>query len=141
MGFGYKHKLQHQYRKAPISSINITPFVDIVLVLLIIFMVTSPMLNNGFDVNLPKVDANKISVNQNQQIIFTIDKDRNIRVGNQVLALDNIATYLSQYQPNTTQVFIKGDKSADYGAVINLMGLIHQNGFNNISLVTDTLNK
>ncbi|MGV3279056.1 ExbD/TolR family protein [Rickettsiales bacterium LUAb2] len=123
------------------SGINITPFVDIVLVLLIIFMVTSPMLNNGYNVNLPKVVPNKININKQQQIIFTVDKLGKIRVGDNAISINNIANYLQKYDPSIAQVFIKGDTSANYGVVINLMGEVHKNGFNNISLVTDTLKK
>lgn len=141
MGYRKTTARSKRTKKSLISTINITPFVDIILVLLIVFMITSPMLNNGFNVNLPKVNSNQIKISQNQKIIFTIDKHRNIRVDEKVLKLSEIPSYLSSYNAIKSQIFIRGDKNTDYGAVMNLMGVLHKNGFNNISLITDTLNK
>jgi len=139
MGFGYRASRLKGSKHKAISNINITPFVDVVLVLLIIFMVTAPMLNNGFDVNLPKVASNQVSINKKEQIIFTVDKSDKIRVGDKVLTLKEVNTYLQDYNALNTQIFIKGDKGANYGLVIELMSIINKNGFNNLSLVTEPL--
>lgn len=139
MGFGYKANQLRNNKKKLISDINITPFVDVVLVLLISFMVTAPMLSNGFNVNLPKVSSDQLKINKKEQIIFTIDNSNNIRVDNNIIQLQSLSELLKRYNPLNTQIFIKGDTSSNYGDVIKLMSLINKESFHSISLVTETL--
>lgn len=139
MGFGYKANQLRNNKKKLISDINITPFVDVVLVLLISFMVTAPMLSNGFNVNLPKVSSDQLTINKKEQIIFTIDNSNNIRVDNNIIQLQSLSELLKRYNPLNTQIFIKGDTSSNYGDVIKLMSLINKESFHSISLVTEPL--
>lgn len=137
MGFGYKNNQFRTNRKKLITDINITPFVDIVLVLLISFMVTAPMLSNGFNVNLPKVSSEQLTINKKEQIIITVDNSNTIRIDNTIIQINSLSKFLKKYNPLDTQVFIKGDVSSNYGDVIKLMSLINKEGFYAISLVTE----
>lgn len=137
--FGTNRFLENSHKKKLMGEINITPFVDIMLVLLIIFMVTAPMLTNGFDVNLPKVSANRVDIKKVKQIIFVVDKNDIIRIDQKVVNIDSLNQYLTQYDPKNTQIFIKGDTDANYGKIIKLMAIINSNHFTNISLVTSDL--
>lgn len=139
MGFGYKANQLRNNKKKLISDINITPFVDVVLVLLISFMVTAPMLSSGFNVNLPKVSSDQLAINKKEQIIFTVDNSNNIRVDNNIIQLQSLSKFLKKYDPLNTQIFIKGDTSSNYGDVIKLMSLINKESFHAISLVTEQL--
>jgi biopolymer transport protein TolR len=119
-----------------ISEINVTPFVDILLVVLIIFMVTAPMLDNGFEVNLPKSAKSNVKNTQNTQVVITIDQASNIYYDNKKVTLKQLASSISSYDKNKTQFFIKADQEVKYKEVIDIMSFLSKSGFANISLVT-----
>ena len=119
-----------------ISEINITPFVDILLVILIIFMVTAPMLDNGFDVNLPTSTQNAIQSKESKTIIISLDEKSNIFYENKKFNLTQLSKELEKQNKTTTNVFIKADSNIKYKEVIDLMSFLAKNGFSNISLIT-----
>lgn len=123
-------------RNKLIAEINVTPFVDVLLVILIIFMVTAPMMNMGFDVSLPKASPNVTSDLGDKKVILSIDNKNNIYIANKKVSLKNLSSSMKEYKKEA-QVFIKADKDVKYQQVISLMSNLNQSGFSNISLVTE----
>lgn len=124
-------------RRALASDINVTPFVDVMLVLLVIFMLTAPMLISGIDVDLPHTKTSPIS-GHDEPLVLSIDKDGNyyvqdIKTSYQKL-IGKIAAILAEKRD--IRVFIKGDRRVDYGRVAQLFGLVKELGVKNIALVT-----
>ncbi len=119
-----------------ITEINVTPFVDVLLVILIIFMVTAPMMDMGFDVSLPKASPNIVSDSGNKKIILSIDKSNNIYLDNKKIELKNLLSSMKAYKKDS-QIFIKADKDVKYQYVISLMSNLNKGEFSNISLVTE----
>lgn len=126
-------------RKRRLSSeINITPFVDVMLVLLIIFMVTAPMLISGIEVDLPKTKSGQITGNE-EPLVISVDKSGNFYVQEDFLKPNELVTKLAAVMAATPQirVFIKGDQSINYGKVIELFALVKEVGFTNVALITE----
>ncbi|MFM5950353.1 MAG: ExbD/TolR family protein [Novosphingobium sp.] len=125
--------------RAPMAEINVTPLVDVMLVLLIIFMVTAPLLSAGVPVNLP--DANAKPLNQNpEEISLTIAEDGVIYLGDAALAPGTLAQKLAEVPPapdgKPPQVTLRADRNLDYGRVMAVMGELNRAGFTAIALVT-----
>ncbi len=124
--------------KRMVSDINVTPLVDVMLVLLIIFMVTSPMLVSGIQVDLPKTLSNPIA-GSDEPLTVTVDKDgatylHDNKIKESELIDKLVAITNEKYD---TRIFIRGDKAIDYGKVMKVVGLITTAGFKKISLVTE----
>ena len=126
-------------RRAPMAEINVTPFVDVMLVLLIIFMVTAPLLASGVPVDLPESRANPLDQEQDQVTIaldnegFIYIDDALVEAGALPQALDAIAGPAGREKPLIT---LRADRSLDYGRVMAVMGELNRSGFTSISLVT-----
>ena len=125
-------------RRAPVAEINVTPLVDVMLVLLIIFMVTAPLLTSAVPVNLPDSAANPLEQDP-EQITISIDQegfiyidDGLVEVGGFPQAIESLAAQHSE----PPLVTLRADRSLDYGRVIAVMGELNRAGFNSISLVT-----
>ena len=132
-----KSKKNYKSRRI-IADINITPFVDVLLILLIIFMVTAPMMSNGFNVNLPKSVRNQLNTGEeHKQILLSIDKKANLYLDEELVSQRTLTKKLQGYNKATTQFFIKADKAVAYNNVIKIMSMLSSMGFVNISLVTD----
>ena len=137
-----------QRRKGPLSEINVVPYIDVMLVLLVIFMVTTPLLSQGIKVNLPRAQAQTI-VPAQEPIIVSID-DKGLFYLNTTThpetALDahQLSLEISEQIRNAEQkkaprqVFVKGDKKVDYGKVVSAMVLLQQAGAINIGLLTES---
>ena len=130
----------------PMSEINVTPFVDVMLVLLIIFMVTAPMLTAGVSIDLPQSKAKELPAQNDQPITVTIDGTGLIYLGEEktplkpeelVAKLTAISTAKGK-SGFDERIFVRGHKTVDYGAVMNVMGRISSSGFKKVALVTDT---
>lgn len=124
----------------PVANINVTPLVDVMLVLLVIFMVTAPMLQQGVDVNLPKATTAPLAGSE-EQVVMSIDKEKKIYVGSKnELILDEIPkkmpAILDAKKDNERKVYIKADKDIDYGFVMKVMGKLHEAGIDKIGLVS-----
>jgi len=127
---------QADYR--PISEINITPMVDVMLVLLIIFMVTAPLLTAGVAVDLPKSRAKLLSQDK-EPLTITIERSGKIFLQETEIAADILVPRLQAITANKldTRIFVRGDKSIAYGTVIEVMGLIHAAGFTQVALIVE----
>ena len=121
-----------------ISEINVTPLVDVMLVLLIIFIITSPMLVAGVEVDLPKANASPVA-GQDEPLSISIKSDGSIYVmDTRVLRKDLVAKLDAITKQNKeTRLFIRGDTKANYGSIIEVMGYITDSGFNKVALITN----
>jgi biopolymer transport protein TolR len=124
----------------PVAEINVTPLVDVMLVLLVIFMVTAPMLQQGVEVNLPKATTAPLA-GSTEQIVLSIDKagDIFLGAGNKV-ALDEIGAkvgaVMKERRENDRKIYIKADTEIPYGRIMEMMGRLHQGGIHQIGLIS-----
>lgn len=125
-------------RRQPMSEINVTPFVDVVLVLLIIFMVTAPLLTSGIHVDLPQTSSSPIS-GQDEPISITIAANGMIYLQKNPIRKELLVPKLKAItnQKPDTRIFIRGDKNANYGAIMDVVGMISVAGFNKVAFVTE----
>jgi len=125
-------------RARPMAEINVTPFVDVMLVLLIVFMVTAPLLTVGVPVDLPKTKAQALSQDR-EPLSITIRRGGNIYLQNTPIAEEDLVARLTAISQNgyDQRIFVRGDKAVDYGRVMEVMGLLSSAGFTHIGLVTD----
>ena len=125
-------------RTRPMSDINVTPFVDVMLVLLIVFMVTAPLLTVGVPVDLPKTKAQALSQDR-EPLSVTIKRGGRIYLQNTPIAKEDLVPKLTAIAANgyDQRIFVRGDRSVDYGRVMEVMGLLSAAGFTHIGLVTD----
>ncbi|MEM8878229.1 MAG: protein TolR [Pseudomonadota bacterium] len=125
-------------RNPPMSEINVTPFVDVMLVLLIIFMVAAPLLTVGVPIDLPETRAESIEGDKDP-LAVTVDADGNVFLMNEPVALDSLVSQLLAIaeQGYDERVFVRGDEMVDYGTVMKVMGRLNEAGFRRIGLVTD----
>ena len=125
-------------RRAPMSEINVTPLVDVMLVLLIIFMVTAPLLVSGVPVDLPDARAKPLAQEQ-EPIQLSIDKDRRIFLGEEEVARDSLADRLAlraRAGGEPPRVYVRADRSLDYGLVMSVVGDVTAAGLGKIALVS-----
>ena len=123
--------------KRTISEINVTPFVDVMLVLLIIFMVTAPLLTSGIKINLPE-SSSVLKNEKKDPVTVSINSKGEIFIQKQKFSKNQLIKKLSLLKKNNQnlKIYIKGDKKLDYGKVMDLMNLINQSGFKKVALVT-----
>jgi biopolymer transport protein TolR len=127
-------------RRAPIADINVTPFVDVMLVLLIIFMVTAPLLVTGVPVELPESRANALD-QKDEPIEIAIDRDGGTFIDGTQVAPDELAARLeeiaaAQSLDTPRQIMLRGDTAISYGQMMRVMGELNRAGLNSVSLVT-----
>ena len=120
-------------RKQALSEINVTPFVDVMLVLLIIFMVTAPLLQQGIDINLPQAKGKEIA--PTERIVITIKKDGKIYLDKTSVTLKSLILKLSKTM--NKEVFLKADKDVPYGLVVEVMGELREAGIEKLGMVTE----
>ncbi len=122
----------------PMSEINVTPFVDVMLVLLIIFMITAPLLTVGVQVELPKTSAKAIA-GKDEPLTITVNKDGQIYLQETELELDALAPRLLAITGNNpdVRIFVRGDKAVNYGLVMEVMGTINAVGYKKVALITE----
>jgi biopolymer transport protein TolR len=122
------------------SEINVTPLVDVMLVLLIIFMVTAPMLQQGIKVNLPQARAQSLK-SEEEKLMITITKDERIYINKNPYTLDELGKTLKALQAykKNRQVFLKADKDVPYGFVVRVMSEIKAAGIQELGMVTEPL--
>lgn len=125
-------------RRRPLSEINVTPFVDVMLVLLIVFMVTAPLLTAGVPVDLPKTRAQALGQDR-EPLSVTVKRDGKVYIQNTPVAEDELVAKLAAIAANgyDQRIFVRGDRAVDYGRVMSVMGLLSAAGFTHIGLVTD----
>jgi biopolymer transport protein TolR len=125
--------------QSALADINITPLVDVVLVLLIIFMVTAPVLQSGIDVSVPKTRTVR-QITEERQVI-TINKDQRIFLGNDAININEIGTKLRQKirDPRNQFIFVRADENVPFGVFATVMDAVKQAGITNVSIVTQPL--
>jgi biopolymer transport protein TolR len=124
------------------SDINITPFVDVMLVLLIIFMVTAPMMVQGINVSLPEADSGPVSSDDNQ-LVVSIDKDGKVYINDLNVIPDLLGDKLKRIIENrvSKEVYLRADKSVSYGVVVHVMTEIKGAGIEKLGMLTEPLTK
>lgn len=124
---------------AMMSEINVTPLVDVMLVLLIIFMVTAPLLTAGVSVDLPKVKAQAISQPDDAPLEISVDSRGGISMGKTTVRLDKLKSTLAAIavEKPDRRVYIRADSRLDYGKVMEVMTVVNSSGFSKIALITD----
>lgn len=123
-------------RRRPASEINVTPLVDVMLVLLIIFMVTAPMMTSGVNVDLPKTDASPVNADT-KPITVSLRNDGSLYLGEDPVTPEQLVEQLkvqSQNDPNH-RIFVRADAHIDYGRVMQVMGQITSGGFTHVALL------
>ena len=121
----------------PLSEINVTPFVDVMLVLLIIFMVTAPLLTVGVQVDLPESNADTLQ-SDNEPLEVTINAEGNIFIQETEITLKELVPKLIAITDNRldTKIYVRGDEVIDYGRVMKLLGELSGSGFSKVALIT-----
>ncbi len=132
-------KGRRRRRAQPMAEINVTPFVDVMLVLLIIFMVAAPMLTVGVPVQLPKTAANALASEQEEPLTISMTADGGIAIQNTLVAREELIGKLRAIaaERSSDKVFLRADGAIRYEDVVQIMGALNAGGFSNIGLVTD----
>jgi biopolymer transport protein TolR len=122
-----------------LSDINVTPFVDVVLVLLIIFMLTAPVLQSGIEVNVPKTKT--VKAISEERMIITITKGQEVYLGNDHVKLDELGDLLHKKirDPQGQAVYVRADQDVAFGAFATVMSTVKQAGISNVSIVTEPI--
>lgn len=118
-----------------LSEINVTPFVDVMLVLLVIFMVTAPLLQQGIDVNLPKAKGKDLPTEE--RITLVISKNRNIYMNDNLVSMKQMRNKLNAISKLNPNIFLKADKDVPYGFVVEVMGEIKDAGIEKLGMITE----
>ncbi len=136
-GGGGRRGRRGRARKGPMADMNMTPFIDVMLVLLIIFMVAAPMMTVGVPVDLPETRA-KAMEGQTQPITVSVDGQGRIFIQEAELKLDDLVPKLQAIAKNGVEerVFVRGDKATDYGTILRVMGRLNDAGYKKIGLVS-----
>ena len=122
----------------PMSEINVTPMVDVMLVLLVVFMITAPLLTVGVPVDLPKTKSSVI-VGEDEPLVVTLNAEGKLFLQDTEVALDKLVARLTAITENRkeTRVFVRGDRKIAYGKIMEVMGLINRAGFDRVALITE----
>ncbi|HYN14542.1 MAG TPA: biopolymer transporter ExbD [Terriglobales bacterium] len=122
-----------------LSDINVTPFVDVVLVLLIIFMLTAPILQSGIEVNVPKTRTVKEITEE--RLVITIDRSQRVYLGNEPININQIGARLRARlrDPGRQSIFLRADQNVPFGAFATVMDAVKQAGISNVSIVTEPI--
>ncbi|MBC7134221.1 protein TolR [Oceanibaculum nanhaiense] len=125
-------------RYMPMSEINVTPFVDVMLVLLIVFMVTAPLLTVGVPVDLPKTQASQLS-DQVEPLVVTVNAEGRLFIQETETEAGQLVPRLQAITQNKpdTRIYVRGDQAINYGRVMEVMGLINSAGFTKVALIAE----
>jgi biopolymer transport protein ExbD/biopolymer transport protein TolR len=121
------------------SEINVTPFVDVVLVLLIIFMITAPILQSGVEVSVPKTKTVKEITEE--RLVISIDRQQRVFLGNDPININEIGSKLKEKlrDPERMTIYLRSDENVPFGAFATVMDAVKQSGVTNVSIVTEPL--
>lgn len=138
-GGGGRRRRRRSSRGQPMAEINITPFVDVMLVLLIIFMVAAPLMTVGIPVELPETSANALPSDEEEPLTVTITADGRTLIQTTETLRDELVVKLSAIAAERTsdRIFLRADGANDWNTVAEIMGDLNAGGFSNIGLVTD----
>lgn len=128
----------NHFENRPMAEINVTPLVDVILVLLIIFMVTAPMLQMGIDVNLPKVKSKSVDVTE-EKLVLTINGAREIFINKNRIAMSDLKAKLEAIFSSRIdrEIFMRADRSIPYGFVIEVMAEVRKAGVDKLGMITE----
>ena len=145
------HMHRRRDKRKPVAEMNVVPYIDVMLVLLVIFMVTAPMLNQGVKVDLPQVSSEVLPSDSNQQVLTlsvladgtyywnlgeSVDTENKTDSAVSLEAMTEGVTKIMRAKPDTL-VYIRGDKAANYGVIMMAMGALQQAGVPNVGLITE----
>jgi len=135
-GSGRERSARARRRRPPMSEINVTPLVDVMLVLLIVFMIAAPLLTVGVEVDLPESNVPEIE-GSDEPLAVTIDGEGKIFLQDSEIMIEELGPRLVAITQNNPEVriFVRGDETIDYGSVMTVMGTLNQAGFNNVALI------
>ena len=124
--------------REPMSEINVTPFVDVMLVLLIIFMVTAPLLTVGVQVDLPETSADTLA-EESEPLTLTINSKGEVFIQETKIEFDNLIKKILAVSNNRTdtRIYVRGDKTINYGRVLEVMGKLSGSGFTKVALISE----
>jgi biopolymer transport protein TolR len=127
--------------QSSMSDINVTPFVDVVLVLLITFMITAPVLQSGIEVNVPKTRTVKEITEE--RLVISIDKQQRVFLGNDAININDIGAKLKEKlkDPERMQIYLRSDEGVPFGAFATVMDAVKSAGITNVSIVTQPISK
>ncbi len=134
---------RHRKRRA-VAEINVVPYIDVMLVLLIIFMITAPLIQQGVEIDLPQANANPLPPDQREPVVLTVSKtgEYYLNIGEKIkepiseeVLVHRVAAVV-KYQPDTP-VLVRGDHNVDYGSITNAMVLLQTAGVEKVGLMTD----
>ncbi|MHB1101480.1 MAG: protein TolR [Devosia sp.] len=122
----------------PMSDINVTPMVDVMLVLLIVFMVAAPLMTVGVPIDLPQTQAKQLNT-ESKPITVSVTPDGQVFLADQPVAIEDLVTQVAALAVNGTEerIYVRGDTTANYGAVMKVMGTLSGAGYSKIGLITD----
>ena len=140
-GGGGRRRGRRGGRKAPMSEINVTPFVDVILVLLIIFMVSAPLMTVGVPLELPQSKGQQLSHPKTEPLTVSIRQNGDVFIAEQPVPIDELVAKLKAIAQNRRgeqePVFVRGDKGTPYGAILKVMGRISAGGFTKMSMISE----
>ena len=136
---GSRRRRRRSSGGSAMSEINITPFVDVMLVLLIIFMVAAPLMTVGVPVELPKTQASALPTDEEEPLTVTITAEQTIMIQNSETTREELVTKLQAIasERSSDRIYLRADGANDWNTVAEIMGLLNAGGFSNIGLVTD----
>ena len=139
MALGTGNSRRGRFHSSPFTEINVTPFVDVMLVLLVIFMVTAPMMTAGVDVDLPDSSAKALPGNE-EVLTLSVDKKGDVYLQETKIEPNELQPKLAAIalQKKDTRIFVRGDRAADYGKIMAVVGEVNAAGLNKVSLITET---
>jgi biopolymer transport protein TolR len=126
--------------KSAVSDINVTPLVDVMLVLLIIFMVSAPMMQTGIDVDLPAAQAPQVTVDE-EKLLLTVTKDNKVYLGRDEVPFDRLEPTLlaNERMQREKELYVQADETVPYGFVVKVIAIVKKAGITKLGLVTDPL--
>jgi biopolymer transport protein TolR len=124
--------------KQPLGEINVTPLVDVMLVLLIIFMVSAPMMNTGVDVDLPAAQAPQVELSE-EKLLLTVTKDSKVYLGRDVIPYERLEQTLltNDRMQKEKELYVQADETVPYGFVVKVLAIVKKAGIQKLGLVTD----
>ncbi|MFV0432153.1 MAG: protein TolR [Alphaproteobacteria bacterium] len=127
-----------RHRRQPMSEINVTPFVDVMLVLLIIFMVAAPLMNSGVEVNLPKTVAGEMSPSDDQPVNISVQADGQLYLSEDEITIAELTAKIEAVRGvnKDVRILIRGDENVDYGKVMEVISILNKAGYSKIGMLT-----
>ena len=124
----------------PLSEINVTPFVDVMLVLLVIFMVTAPLIQQQVDIDLPETTSKKAVAVKETDVVLTVNKNRQILIANTSVNLKTLAAKLKEIYRNkqNKEIYLRADQAVPYGFVVKVMAEIKNGGIDRMGMITES---